>query len=35
MTATDVFLDQLCEGGGDLVNVSTVAARVAPAGFAA
>jgi NADP-dependent 3-hydroxy acid dehydrogenase YdfG len=36
MTATEVFLDQLCAaGGGDLVNVSSVAGRVAPAGFAA
>src|SRR5688500_16454428 len=35
MTATDVFLDQLRDGGGDLVNVSSVAGRVAPAGFAA
>jgi NADP-dependent 3-hydroxy acid dehydrogenase YdfG len=36
MTATEVFLDQLrAGGGGDLVNVSSVAGRVAPAGFAA
>jgi NADP-dependent 3-hydroxy acid dehydrogenase YdfG len=36
MTATEVFLDQLrTNGGGDLVNVSSVAGRVAPAGFAA
>jgi NADP-dependent 3-hydroxy acid dehydrogenase YdfG len=36
MTATEVFLDQLrANGGGDLVNVSSVAGRVAPAGFAA
>jgi NADP-dependent 3-hydroxy acid dehydrogenase YdfG len=36
MTTTEVFLDQLrAEGGGDLVNVSSVAGRVAPAGFAA
>ena len=36
MTATEVFLDQLCaNGSGDLVNVSSVAGRVAPAGFAA
>ena len=35
MTATEVFLDQLQHGGGDLVNVSSVAGRVAPAGFAA
>ena len=36
MTATEVFLDQLrANGRGDLVNVSSVAGRVAPAGFAA
>jgi NADP-dependent 3-hydroxy acid dehydrogenase YdfG len=35
MTATEVFLDQLRDGGGDLVNISSVAGRVAPAGFAA
>jgi NADP-dependent 3-hydroxy acid dehydrogenase YdfG len=36
MTATEVFLDQLrADDGGDLVNVSSVAGRVAPAGFAA
>jgi NADP-dependent 3-hydroxy acid dehydrogenase YdfG len=36
MTATEVFLDQLrADGGGDLVNISSVAGRVAPAGFAA
>jgi NADP-dependent 3-hydroxy acid dehydrogenase YdfG len=35
MTTTEVFLDQLQDGGGDLVNVSSVAGRVAPAGFAA
>jgi NADP-dependent 3-hydroxy acid dehydrogenase YdfG len=36
MTATEVFLDQLrANGGGDLVNLSSVAGRVAPAGFAA
>ena len=34
MTAAEVFLDQLQDGGGDLVNVSSVAGRVAPAGFA-
>jgi NADP-dependent 3-hydroxy acid dehydrogenase YdfG len=34
MTATDVFLDQLRDGGGDLVNISSVAGRTAPAGFA-
>jgi NADP-dependent 3-hydroxy acid dehydrogenase YdfG len=36
MTVTEVFLDQLrANGGGDVVNVSSVAGRVAPAGFAA
>jgi NADP-dependent 3-hydroxy acid dehydrogenase YdfG len=36
MTVTEVFLDQLrAKGGGDLVNISSVAGRVAPAGFAA
>lgn len=36
MTVTDVFLDQLrANGGGDLVNISSVAGRIAPAGFAA
>ena len=35
MTATEVFLGQLRAAGGDLVNVSSVAGRVAPAGFAA
>ena len=35
MTTNKVFLDQLQDGGGDLVNVSSVAGRVAPAGFAA
>ena len=36
MTATEVFLDQLrANGGGDLVNISSVAGRVPPAGFAA
>ena len=35
MTTTEVFLDQLRAGGGDLVNISSVAGRVAPAGFAA
>ena len=32
MTATEVFLDQLRDGGGDLVNISSVAGRTAPAG---
>ena len=27
MTATEVFLDQLRDGGGDLVNISSVAGR--------
>jgi NADP-dependent 3-hydroxy acid dehydrogenase YdfG len=35
MTVTEVFLDQLRANKGDLVNISSVAARVAPAGFAA
>jgi NADP-dependent 3-hydroxy acid dehydrogenase YdfG len=35
MTTTEVFLDQLRAKGGDLVNISSVAGRVAPAGFAA
>jgi NADP-dependent 3-hydroxy acid dehydrogenase YdfG len=36
MMVTEVFLDQLrANGGGDLVNISSVAGRVAPAGFAA
>jgi NADP-dependent 3-hydroxy acid dehydrogenase YdfG len=35
MTSTEVFLDQLRAKGGDLVNISSVAGRVAPAGFAA
>jgi NADP-dependent 3-hydroxy acid dehydrogenase YdfG len=35
MTATEVFLDQLRDGGGDLVDISSVAGRTAPAGNAA
>ena len=35
MTATEVFLDQLHDGGGDLVNISSVAGRTARAGNAA
>jgi NADP-dependent 3-hydroxy acid dehydrogenase YdfG len=35
MTATEVFLDQLRNGGGDLVNISSVAGRTARAGNAA
>lgn len=36
MTVTEVFLDQLrANGGGDLVNISSVVGRVAPAGVAA
>ena len=36
MTVTEVLLVQLRAGdGGDLVNISSVAGRVAPAGFAA
>ena len=34
MTATEVFLDQLRDGGGDLVNISSVAGRKARAGNA-
>ena len=32
ITATEVFLDQLRDGGGDLVNISSVAGRTARAG---
>lgn len=32
MTATEVFLDQLRDGGGDLVNISSVAGRTARKG---
>jgi NADP-dependent 3-hydroxy acid dehydrogenase YdfG len=35
MTATEFFLDQLRDGGGDLVNISSVAGRTARAGNAA
>jgi NADP-dependent 3-hydroxy acid dehydrogenase YdfG len=34
MTATEVFLDHLLEGGGDLINISSVAGRTARAGSA-
>ena len=34
MTATEVFLDQLRDGGGDLINLSSVAGRAAHAGGA-
>ncbi len=34
MTATEVFLDQLRDGGGDLVNLSSVAGRTARSGNA-
>jgi NADP-dependent 3-hydroxy acid dehydrogenase YdfG len=34
ITATEVFLDQLRAGGGDLVNISSVAGRTARAGNA-
>ena len=34
MTATEVFLDQLRDGGGDIINISSVAGRVAHAGGA-
>jgi NADP-dependent 3-hydroxy acid dehydrogenase YdfG len=32
ITATEVFLDQLKDGGGDIVNISSVAGRTARAG---
>lgn len=32
MTATEVFLDQLRDGGGDVINISSVAGRTARAG---
>ncbi len=35
MTVTEVFLDQLRDGGGDLVNISSVAGRTARSGNAA
>ena len=35
MTTTEVFLDQLRNGGGDLINISSVAGRTARAGNAA
>jgi NADP-dependent 3-hydroxy acid dehydrogenase YdfG len=35
MAATEVFLDQLRDGGGDLVNISSVAGRTARPGNAA
>jgi NADP-dependent 3-hydroxy acid dehydrogenase YdfG len=35
MTTTEVFLDQLRDGGGDLVNLSSVAGRTARPGNAA
>lgn len=35
MTVTEVFLPQLSRNKGDLVNISSVAGRVAPSGFAA
>jgi NADP-dependent 3-hydroxy acid dehydrogenase YdfG len=34
MTSTEVFLDQLRDGGGDLVNISSVAGRTARVGNA-
>jgi NADP-dependent 3-hydroxy acid dehydrogenase YdfG len=34
ITATEVFLDQLRNGGGDLINISSVAGRTARAGNA-
>ncbi|WP_417643269.1 SDR family oxidoreductase [Enterobacter kobei] len=35
MTVTEIFLPQLRRNKGDLVNISSVAGRVAPSGFAA
>ena len=35
MTATEVFLNQLPDAGGDLINISSVAGRTARAGNAA
>jgi NADP-dependent 3-hydroxy acid dehydrogenase YdfG len=35
MSATEVFLDQVRDGGGDLVNIASVAGRVAGPGAAA
>ena len=35
MTVTEVFLDQLRDGGGDLVNISSVAGQTARPGNAA
>jgi NADP-dependent 3-hydroxy acid dehydrogenase YdfG len=35
MTATEVFLEQLRDGGGDLINISSVAGRTARPGNAA
>jgi NADP-dependent 3-hydroxy acid dehydrogenase YdfG len=32
LTATEIFLDQLNDGGGDIVNISSVAGRTARAG---
>ncbi|GAB4083357.1 SDR family oxidoreductase [Modestobacter muralis] len=32
LTATEVFLDQLKDGGGDIINISSVAGRTARAG---
>src|SRR5580658_11149896 len=34
ITATEVFLDQLRDGGGDLINISSVAGRTARSGNA-
>ncbi|WP_454050106.1 SDR family oxidoreductase [Cellulomonas sp. Marseille-Q8402] len=34
ITTTEVFLDQLTDGGGDLINISSVAGRTARAGNA-
>jgi NADP-dependent 3-hydroxy acid dehydrogenase YdfG len=32
ITTTEVFLDQLRDGGGDIINISSVAGRTAPSG---
>jgi NADP-dependent 3-hydroxy acid dehydrogenase YdfG len=33
ITATEVFLDQLKDGGGDIINISSVAGRTARPGY--
>ena len=32
ITTTEVFLDQLKDGGGDIINISSVAGRTARSG---